>query len=56
MEKSVLAIALERRDYPLAALCLLVGVVEAASRLPPETLEALLELLEDAGPHDKRRR
>lgn len=56
MEKSALAIALERRDYPLAALCLLVGMVETASRLPPETLDALLVLLEDVGPHDKRRR
>jgi len=56
MGKPVLATAIERRDWPLAALCLLVGVAEAASRLPPETLESLLELLEDVGPHDKRRR
>jgi hypothetical protein len=56
MGKPVLAIAIERRNWPLAALCLLVGLVETASRLPPETLESLLELLEDVGPHDKPRR
>jgi hypothetical protein len=52
---SALAIALERRDWSLAALCLLLGVAEVASRLPPETLEALLELLEE-GLDDRRRR
>lgn len=48
MSASVLAVALERRQWPLAALCLLLGVAEAAERLPPETLESLLDLLERA--------
>ncbi len=50
MTRSALALALERQEWPLAALCLLLGVAEAATRLPPETLESLMELLE--GPAD----
>ncbi len=50
MMRSALALALERQDWPMAALCLLLGVTEAATRLPPETLESLMELLE--GPAD----
>ena len=46
MAASVLALALERQAWSLAALCLLLGVADAAARLPPETLESLLELLE----------
>ena len=43
---ATLAIALERKEWTLAALYLLLGVAEAASRLPPDTFESLLELLE----------
>jgi len=46
MTAAVLPIAIERREWRLVALCLLIGVADAASRLPPETLESLLELLE----------
>ncbi len=46
MATSTLALALERRAWSLAALCLLLGVADAATRLPPETLESLMELLE----------
>lgn len=55
MATSALAVAVERRAWSLAALCLLLGVAEAASRLPPETLESLLELLEEP-PRGRRRR
>ena len=55
MAVSALTLAIERRDWPLAALCLLLGVSDAASRLPPETLEGLLELLEGL-PDDRRKR
>jgi hypothetical protein len=51
----MLTLALERRAWSLAALCLLLGVADAATRLPPETLERLLELLEVA-PGGRRRR
>jgi hypothetical protein len=46
MATSVLAVALERREWTLAALCLLLGVADAAASVPPETFESLLELLE----------
>jgi hypothetical protein len=44
-EKSLLAQAIEREEWEVAALCLLIGVVEAANKLPRETLEALLDEL-----------
>ncbi len=50
---AVLPIAIERKEWTLAALCLLLGVAEAATRLPPETFESLMELLEGTS-HDKR--
>lgn len=55
MATSVLVLAIERRDWSLAALCLLLGVAEAAARLPPETLESLLELLEGVDGGRRRR-
>ncbi len=48
MTTHALALAVNRRDWTLAAICLLLGVADAASRLPPETFESLLELLEGA--------
>jgi hypothetical protein len=48
MASSALALAIERKDWTLVALCLLLGVAEEAARLPPETLERLLDLLEIA--------
>jgi hypothetical protein len=53
--KPVLARAIERRDWSLAAICLLLGVADAASRLPPDALESLLELL-DGLPDGRRDR
>ncbi len=46
MATSLLATAVKKKNWDLVALCLLIGVVEEAARLPPETLESLLELLE----------
>jgi hypothetical protein len=48
-----LTVAIERKNWTLAALCLLLGVAEEAARVPPETLERLLDLLEV--PDDGRR-
>jgi hypothetical protein len=42
---TALAIAVERREWRVVALYLLLGVSRAASRLPPETLTELLDLL-----------
>jgi len=44
---SVLTVAVEVGRWDAVALCLALEVVEAASRLPPESLEALLALLEE---------
>ena len=46
MATSALALAVERKDWTLVALCLLLGVAEVAAKLPPETLERLLDLLD----------
>ena len=43
--KSLLARAIEREDWETAALCMLLGAVEAANKLPRETLDALLDEL-----------
>jgi hypothetical protein len=40
-----LAVAIERREWRLVSLYLLLGVSEAASHLPPETLSELVDLL-----------
>jgi len=42
---STLAVAIERKQWELVSLCLLVGVVEAAAALPPDAVEGLLEVL-----------
>ena len=39
------AVAVERRRWPLVSLYLLLGVSEAAAKLPPESLTALIDLL-----------
>jgi hypothetical protein len=40
-----LALAVEKREWRLVSLYLLLGVSDAASRLPPETLSELVDLL-----------
>jgi hypothetical protein len=39
------AVAVERRQWSVVALYLLLGVSEAAQKLPPEALIALFDLL-----------
>jgi hypothetical protein len=54
--KSLLARAIEREDWEVVALCLLLGAVEAAKKLPSETLDALLdELALEPWPHRRSR-
>lgn len=52
---AALALALDRKEWTLAALYLLLGVAEVASRLPPDTFESLLELLEGLPGGDEER-
>jgi hypothetical protein len=42
---STLAVAIQGKRWELAALCLLMGVTEAAAALPPDAVEGLLEVL-----------
>ena len=51
---STLAVAIQGKRWELAALCLLLGVTEAAAALPPDAIEGLLEVL--AGLEDEERR
>jgi hypothetical protein len=49
-------VAVERRQWTLVSLYLLLAIHETAARLPPESLTALIDLLggEDEGPEAKR--
>jgi hypothetical protein len=50
---SRLAIAVEKKEWNVVALYLLVGVAEVAAKLPPDAVIGLLEVLE--GPPRGRR-
>ena len=41
-----LARAIATRKWDLAALCLLIGLVEELSRIPADSIEGVLDLLE----------
>jgi hypothetical protein len=51
---SGLALAVKRNDWSLVALYLLLGVAEAAAKLPPDALEGLLEMLEGAPRRERK--
>lgn len=42
---TALAKAIEKQEWPVVSLYLLLGVSTAASKLPPETLVVLLDML-----------
>ncbi len=50
----MLAVAIKRREWELASLCLLMGVAEAAAALPPDAVEGLLEVLAGLEDEDER--
>ena len=50
------AVAVERRQWSLVSLFLLLGLAEAAAKLPPESLTALIDLLGGAEPPRRGRR
>lgn len=43
---STLAWAIARRRWDLAALCLLLGLAETFSKLPADSVEGLIDILE----------
>ena len=57
-ERGLLSAAIEQENWELAALCLLAGMAEAARLLPPDAVEALLEVAagEPESPKPLRRR
>jgi hypothetical protein len=52
---SAMAVAVRNQDWERVALYLLLGVSRAAEKLPPETLDALLDLLSADESREKRR-
>jgi hypothetical protein len=50
----MLAVAIQRREWELASLYLLMGVAEAAAALPPDAVEGLLEVLAGLEDEDDR--
>lgn len=46
---SALALAIERKEWELTALYLLLGVSQAAAKLPPDAIYDLLEVLSAEG-------
>jgi hypothetical protein len=48
--------AIERKQWEVVCLYLMLGVTEAASKLPPESLSALLDLLAGEEEGQGRRR
>jgi len=53
--RSALASAIERKDWETVALLLFLGVTRAARRLPPETLQQMIEELSELHPAVRRR-
>ncbi len=43
--RSLLAIAIERENWELAALCIIVSAAEHVRAMPPDAAESLLELM-----------
>lgn len=52
--ESALALAIRRDDWELAALLLLHGIVSAAQKLPPGTIDDVLALLDAEASRDRR--
>ena len=50
---SRIAIAVERREWNVVALYLLLGLAEVTAKLPPDAVTGLLEVLEGP-PRDQR--
>jgi hypothetical protein len=53
--RPLLEVAIQEENWEAAALCLLLGFVRAAHKIPPETLEEMIELLSEA-PHRRTTR
>jgi hypothetical protein len=54
--RPLLEVAIQQENWEAAALCLLLGAVRAAHKLPPETLEEMIELLSEPPRRTTRKR
>ena len=54
--RPLLEVAIQQENWEAAALCLLLGAVRAARKIPPETLEEMIELLSEAPRRRTRKR
>ena len=52
---SALALAIQRKQWEVAALYLLVGLTQAAAKLPPDAILSLLEVLMAEGELSSRK-
>ena len=48
---TLLATAITQQRWDIAALCLLLGLAQALSKLPPDAIEGVLDVLDSE--HDK---
>jgi hypothetical protein len=53
---SLLATAIERQDWEIAALLLFLGVTRAARKLPPDSIEQIVEALSETSLERQRTR
>jgi hypothetical protein len=53
--RSLLTVAIEREDWETAAMCLAMGLIMQARRMPPGALDDLIAEL-DGEPHRRRHR
>lgn len=54
--RPLLEAAIQQENWEAAALCLLLGAVRAFHKIPPETLEEMIELLSEAPRHRTTRK
>jgi hypothetical protein len=56
-KRPLLEAAIEQEHWELAALCIMSGFVAAAKKLPPEGIEALIDLIVELDePHSRHHR
>ncbi len=56
IDHPLLTYAIERENWELAALCLMVAAAESLGWLPPDTIDSVLDEVGEPAPRWKRRR
>jgi hypothetical protein len=55
LDHPLLTYAIERENWELAALCLVVAAAESLGWLPPDTIDSILEVVAEPPPPRRRR-